>query len=207
MRSTLLVSLTALVAATIAAAAPVAVPAADILTVAERDVATSPSEVTLEQRDVTLEERGSEAQSKKKKGKGKNKNKNKGKDKGKGKGKGKGKDKGKGGDKGKNFNLLSKQTFSGQATWYEQHGNYGSCGWKSSDGDKVVAVNTPQVANQGHCGKWVVIQNTANGRQLRAKVADECPTCAWGSLDLSVGAFKELGNLDQGVLPIKWYFD
>ncbi|KAK4050479.1 hypothetical protein OIO90_005062 [Microbotryomycetes sp. JL221] len=138
----------------------------------------------------------------KSKGKKKNKGKknNKGKKKGKGKGKGKGKKKGKGKGKGKpNYNLSSKQMYSGQATWYEQHGNYGSCGWKSNDGDKVVAVNTPQVANQGHCGQWVIIQNASNGKQIKAKVADECPTCSWGSLDLSVGAFKETRIVEANV--------
>ncbi|KAM0793362.1 hypothetical protein ACM66B_000817 [Microbotryomycetes sp. NB124-2] len=202
MRASTLVYFTALMAATLTAAAPVAAPAqAETPAVVERDVAAAAQDVVLEQRDTILEERGSNEAGKKKKkknkkGKGKGKNKNKNKNKGKGKGSGK-----------PTYNLSSKQTFSGQGTWYEQHGNYGSCGWKSSDGDKVVAVNTPQVANQGHCGKYVIIENTSNGRQLRAKVADECPTCSWGSLDLSVGAFKELGNLDQGVLPIKWYFE
>lgn len=30
----------------------------------------------------------------------------------------------------------------------------------------------------------------------------QCPSCGWGSLDLSPETFKALGDLDTGVLPV-----
>ncbi|SCV68380.1 BQ2448_501 [Microbotryum intermedium] len=97
-----------------------------------------------------------------------------------------------------------KTTYKGQATWYTQDGNAGSCGKYNSDSAIIVAVNTPQVNGGSHCGRYVTILNTSNKKIIRAKVADECPGCGYGSLDLSTAAFKKLGNLDTGVLPIKW---
>ncbi|EPQ25911.1 uncharacterized protein PFL1_06584 [Pseudozyma flocculosa PF-1] len=89
----------------------------------------------------------------------------------------------------------------GQATYFYQGGNPGACGNYHSDDDRIVAVNSAQY-NQGLCGKSIWINH--NGNTVEAKVADECPTCAWGDLDLSVGAFKALANMDQGQVPISW---
>lgn len=33
-------------------------------------------------------------------------------------------------------------------------------------------MNNPQVAGGAHCGKWVIVKNTANGKTVRAKVQD-----------------------------------
>ncbi|GAA5922748.1 RlpA-like double-psi beta-barrel domain-containing protein [Sporobolomyces koalae] len=99
----------------------------------------------------------------------------------------------------------SSSSFSGQATWFTQDGNPGSCGKWSNDNTLLVALNSPQVRASGNkCGSWVVVKNNANGKTVKAQVLDECPGCGWGSLDLSLGAFKALGNLDSGVLPISW---
>lgn len=70
----------------------------------------------------------------------------------------------------------------------------------------IVAMNSPMVNGGAHCGQWVNIKNTANGKTVTAKVADECPGCGYGSLDLSLGAFAAIGNYDTGVLPITWSF-
>ncbi|SAM82742.1 uncharacterized protein UBRO_05003 [Ustilago bromivora] len=91
---------------------------------------------------------------------------------------------------------------SGQATYYYQNGNPGSCGKYHNDQTSIVAVNSAQM-NSGMCGQKVWIQG--NGKTIEATVADTCPTCSWGSLDLSVGAFQQLGGLDAGVVPISWW--
>merc|ERR1712093_678267 len=93
--------------------------------------------------------------------------------------------------------------FSGRATFYSQGGAAGSCGNYASDSDYVVAVNAAQM-NSGWCGKTVKVTNTANGKSITATVADTCPGCGYGSLDLSTGAFGAIGNYDTGVLPITW---
>lgn len=35
----------------------------------------------------------------------------------------------------------------------------------------------------------------------------ECPTCAWGSLDLSQGLFSSFTSLDAGVFQMTWWFN
>lgn len=50
------------------------------------------------------------------------------------------------------------------------------------------------------CGKYVIITRISTGKSVKALVADECPTCASAqSLDLSTGAFNQLGTADEGV--------
>lgn len=57
-----------------------------------------------------------------------------------------------------------------------------------------------------YCGRWVLITNTNTGAQVTAQVADACPGCSsYYSLDLSLGAFEAIGNLDQGVR--EWHID
>ncbi|BGP36343.1 hypothetical protein JCM10449v2_000243 [Rhodotorula kratochvilovae] len=101
-------------------------------------------------------------------------------------------------------NLATTSYFSGKGTWFTQNGVAGSCGKKNSDSTLLVAMNSPQVSGGKHCGRYVTLTNTANGKSVRALVADECPGCAYGSLDLSTAAFKAISNLDAGVIPIKW---
>ncbi|POY70376.1 hypothetical protein BMF94_6657 [Rhodotorula taiwanensis] len=96
-------------------------------------------------------------------------------------------------------------SYSGQATFYTQGGVAGSCGTVHGDGDYIVAVSASMM-NSGLCGKTVQITNTANGKSISATVADTCPGCGYGSLDLSTGAFGALGSYDQGVLPISWSY-
>lgn len=91
---------------------------------------------------------------------------------------------------------------SGQATYFYQNGNPGSCGNWNSDDAVIVAVNSAQM-NSGLCGQPVWIQH--NGKTIQATVADTCPTCDSGSLDLSVGAFQQLSGLDAGMVPINWW--
>jgi len=93
---------------------------------------------------------------------------------------------------------------SGQATYYYQNGNAGSCGQYNSDDTPIVAVNSAQMYD-GLCGSPVWIQY--NGNTIQATVADTCPTCNWGDLDLSTGAFNQLtnGDLAAGEVPIQWW--
>ncbi|GAA5898217.1 hypothetical protein JCM8208_000186 [Rhodotorula glutinis] len=101
-------------------------------------------------------------------------------------------------------NFATSSSFTGKGTWYTQGGAAGSCGKVNSDSAYIVAMNSPQVAGGSHCGQYVTVTNTANGKSVRAQVADTCPGCSYGSLDLSLGAFKAIGNLDTGVLPLRW---
>jgi rare lipoprotein A (peptidoglycan hydrolase) len=53
----------------------------------------------------------------------------------------------------------------------------------------------------------VFITNTANGKSVTVLVADECPTCNNAeSIDLSTGAFNQIGDESTGLLSIEWKF-
>ncbi|KAG8819613.1 hypothetical protein FRC19_009668, partial [Serendipita sp. 401] len=99
---------------------------------------------------------------------------------------------------------LEKRDFSGVATWYDVTTGQGYCGGYRSPGDYVVALNQPQMDAQSvRCGDTITI--SANGRTATAVVWDECPPCAWGSLDLSAGLFQYFNDLGVGVFPITWW--
>ncbi|GAA6023688.1 hypothetical protein JCM11491_005273 [Sporobolomyces phaffii] len=103
--------------------------------------------------------------------------------------------------------LYTTSSYSGQATWFTQDGNPGSCGKWNNDNTPLVALNQAMVNSMGNkCNSYVTIRNSNNGKTVRAVVADTCPGCGWGSLDLSLGAFKAIGDLNAGVLPITWSF-
>ncbi|PWZ00159.1 hypothetical protein BCV70DRAFT_160857 [Testicularia cyperi] len=91
---------------------------------------------------------------------------------------------------------------SGQATYFYQGGNPGSCGQYSSDSDSVVAVNSAQM-DSSLCGQKVWIKN--GEKVIEATIQDTCPTCSYGSLDLSVGAFQQISDLNAGMVPISWW--
>ncbi|WFC96800.1 hypothetical protein MBRA1_003463 [Malassezia brasiliensis] len=101
---------------------------------------------------------------------------------------------------------------SGHATWYSAGVSEGNCGWWSTNADHIVALNAPQYGSTDkvseHCGRLIRITNKNNKKVVHAVIADSCPECKWGSLDLSKGLFSALtdGNLDEGVFPIEWSY-
>ncbi|BGP37208.1 hypothetical protein JCM10449v2_001113 [Rhodotorula kratochvilovae] len=101
----------------------------------------------------------------------------------------------------------SSDTFSGRGTYYLQYGVAGSCGSVHSDSDYIVALSYTQVDSGSHCGQKVLLTNADNGKSVEATVADTCPGCEYGAIDLSEGAFLQLGTLDQGVLNLEWHFE
>ena len=108
--------------------------------------------------------------------------------------------------------VQSRGVFGGKATWYAADKSEGNCGWWSTNADHIVALNAPQYGNldavSEHCGRLLRITNKNNNKVVHAVVADSCPECNWGSLDLSKGLFSALtdDNLDEGVFPIEWSF-
>jgi len=100
----------------------------------------------------------------------------------------------------------------GQATYFYQGGNPGACGIYHSDSDYILALDYRLYGSLGvqsqYCGRSVTITNTNTGATATGVVADACPTCSnENSLDLSVGLFQALGNMNDGVLPISWHFN
>lgn len=104
-----------------------------------------------------------------------------------------------------------KKTFSGKATWFvpsKEGGSEGACGVYNDDDAYIVAMNSDQYGDMDEvsdlCGKTVKIKYGDNS--VEAKVTDACPECDYGSLDLTQAVFKELDDLDTGVLDITWKF-
>lgn len=99
---------------------------------------------------------------------------------------------------------------TGHATFYNAEMTAGNCGWWSTNADHIVALNTDQYGDtssvSGWCGKLLRVVNKENGKVRHAVVADSCPTCPAGSLDLTKGLFADLngGNMDEGMFPIEW---
>ncbi|KAG0146459.1 hypothetical protein CROQUDRAFT_92599 [Cronartium quercuum f. sp. fusiforme G11] len=92
-----------------------------------------------------------------------------------------------------------------KGTFFYQEGAAGACGNVNSDSTPLVALPTHMYDGGVHCGKSVMIKNTANGKTVVAKVQDMCPGCpSSDSLDLSTGAYDALGSEDTGVLSIQW---
>lgn len=98
----------------------------------------------------------------------------------------------------------------GKATFYDTEMSQGNCGWWSTNGDHIVALNTAQYGNTDevshYCGRLLRVVNKQNGKVRHAVVADSCPTCEAGDLDMSKGLFADLngGNMDEGIFPIEW---
>ncbi|KAF9970675.1 hypothetical protein BGZ73_006570 [Actinomortierella ambigua] len=101
-------------------------------------------------------------------------------------------------------------TFTGKATWFE--GSFGACGIKWDGSESIIALNAHQMGPSSYgnpaCNKRVQITNTANGKTVTARILDKCPgdECAYGSLDLSPAAFRQIGDQATGVLNIAWHY-
>ncbi|WVW80293.1 hypothetical protein I302_102271 [Kwoniella bestiolae CBS 10118] len=98
-------------------------------------------------------------------------------------------------------------TYSGTGTFY--YTGLGACGQYSKDSDFMVALNSAQYGGGypgPQCFKGITIQ--ANGKTVSGvTIMDECPTCGYGSLDLSPGLFTQFASEDAGVISITWWFN
>ncbi|WVQ78047.1 hypothetical protein IAT38_000128 [Cryptococcus sp. DSM 104549] len=105
-------------------------------------------------------------------------------------------------------NHLTKRSFSGQATFYDVESGTTACGkyWKASD--YIVALNTAQYGSGypgPQCGKSITI--SYGGKTRTATIQDECPTCAYGALDLTEGLFTQFATQNDGVFQMTWWFN
>ncbi|KIR39935.1 B2-aldehyde-forming enzyme [Cryptococcus deuterogattii 99/473] len=98
-------------------------------------------------------------------------------------------------------------TYTGVGTFY--YTGLGACGLNSQDSDFMVALNSAQYGSGypgPQCFKYITIQmgsTTIGG----VEILDECPTCDYGSLDLSPGLFTQFADYDAGTIHITWWFD
>ncbi|OYD69954.1 rare lipoprotein A (RlpA)-like double-psi beta-barrel protein [Rhodococcus sp. OK302] len=93
------------------------------------------------------------------------------------------------------------KTYSGDATYF--NAGLGSCGGMSANTDYVVAISA-SIWTRALCGKRIMAMSGM--RSVTVTIVDTCPGCAAGDLDFSPAAFKKLGNLSDGRIPITWHF-
>lgn len=99
--------------------------------------------------------------------------------------------------------LVKRQSFSGRATFYDV--GLGACGGYNVASDFIVALNAPQYGGGypgPNCGRALTI--SYGGKTATATVRDQCPGCAYGSLDLSRGLFNYFASEDVGVFQMSW---
>jgi len=76
-----------------------------------------------------------------------------------------------------------------------------------TDADMIVALPEADWDDGAHCGKTISITHSTNGKTHSATVADMCPGCGSGSLDMSPALFTALnGGLTSGTFPESWSY-
>lgn len=97
--------------------------------------------------------------------------------------------------------LEARKSMSGDATYYDV--GLGSCGESNSNNDMVAALSKDLMGgDNSYCGQKISIKGDSGS--VSVKVVDTCPSCDKGSIDLSPAAFKKLGDLGEGRIPITW---
>ncbi|WVF72245.1 hypothetical protein IAT40_007057 [Kwoniella sp. CBS 6097] len=102
--------------------------------------------------------------------------------------------------------LEKRATYNGRATYYAV--GLGACGWHNSPGDFIVAQNSAQYGGGypgPNCGRSITI--SYGGKQVSATIADECPTCDYGGLDMSEGLFTQFADTGAGVFYMSWWYN
>ncbi|CAG8591183.1 10283_t:CDS:1 [Ambispora leptoticha] len=99
--------------------------------------------------------------------------------------------------------------YSGKATYYNP--GLGACGVDANDNSMVVAISAPNfdpMIQNGNPNK-----NTLCGKRVRiyygdkfvdGVVADRCPVCKLGDIDLSPAMFSQLTELERGFITVEW---
>ncbi|BEI79792.1 hypothetical protein CcaverHIS002_0103210 [Cutaneotrichosporon cavernicola] len=99
--------------------------------------------------------------------------------------------------------------FGGQATYYDTSVGTLACGGTGNNEAYIVALNSAQYGSGypgPQCFKTLTI--TANGVTVSGvQVVDECPTCAYGDLDLSPGLFRRFESQSNGIFRLSWEWD
>jgi len=99
----------------------------------------------------------------------------------------------------------------GYATYFYQNGNAGACGRVHSDDDLIAAIDADRYGNLGLksdlCGRKVKITNPSRDKSVVVTIVDACPTCRnSNSIDLSLGAFRQIADVSQGIVSITWAY-
>ncbi|KAG0174622.1 hypothetical protein DFQ28_004279 [Apophysomyces sp. BC1034] len=95
---------------------------------------------------------------------------------------------------------IKRAEYSGSGTFYNV--GLGSCGVTSKDSQPVAALSSDLMQSGQYCGKKITI--SSGTKSVTVTVVDTCPACSKSDVDLSIAAFKEIGDPSKGRIPIKW---
>ncbi|MCI0570147.1 MAG: hypothetical protein L0Y66_05295 [Myxococcaceae bacterium] len=96
------------------------------------------------------------------------------------------------------------ETHRGRATFYDAK-RMGACSLEPGPGELLVgAMNRTQYALSGTCGACAEVEGPKG--TARVRIADLCPGCKVGDLDLSREAFARVAPLGKGRVPVRWRF-
>jgi expansin len=94
---------------------------------------------------------------------------------------------------------------SGEATHYElASGGMGNCSYPSPPaGQLYVALPPSEYGGSAACGSY--LQVSGPDGSVTVEVADQCPECQAGHIDLSEQAFAEIAPLSAGLVPVTYH--
>jgi expansin (peptidoglycan-binding protein) len=93
---------------------------------------------------------------------------------------------------------------SGEATHYVLTPGDGNCSYPGlPDGGLFVALSPGEYAGSAACGSYVEV--TGPDGSVTAEVADQCPPCQAGHVDLSEQAFQRIAPLSAGEVPVTYH--
>ena len=93
---------------------------------------------------------------------------------------------------------------SGEATHYElASGGTGNCSYPSPPaGQLYVALSPSEYGGSAACGSY--LQVSGPDGSVTVEVADQCPECQAGHIDLSEQAFAKIAPLSAGLVPVTY---
>ncbi len=97
--------------------------------------------------------------------------------------------------------------FEGEGTQYGgvAGGSGGHCGIPIAAGDIYhCAMNHEQYASSNACDACIRLLRPKG--EVTLKVADECPKCKFGDIDLTTGVYPQIAKLKDGRVSIKWQY-
>lgn len=100
-------------------------------------------------------------------------------------------------------NITSKndneQAITGKATWYGKkfHGK------KTASGEKFDMFAMSAAHKSLEFGKKVMVTNVENGKSVEVYINDRGPFMKGVVLDLSYAAFKEIADINDGIIKVK----
>jgi expansin len=91
----------------------------------------------------------------------------------------------------------------GKATYFDLEGGLGNCSFPAPPAnDLFVALSPKEYATAAPCGTYLDV--TGPRGKVRVKVIDSCPPCTPGHIDLSLAAFRRIGEPVQGIIPVTY---